>query len=267
MAATYRYLRIHVADGLATVTIDRPHRLNTLDAETHDEMERLWPDLEERVEVKCVVLRGEGNVFSAGGDVKDMLERVKNDPLAGSGISTSRARRLVNAMLDFEKPVIAAVEGRAAGLGATIALLCDFVVVSSDAWFSDPHVEVGLVPGDGGVAIWTVLAGPHRARSVMLCGGVVTADQAHQWGLITEVTESGESYERAVVLAHNLMLRSAQAVMGTKISINAWMKAQFQPILETSLAFERSSLRHPDFAESLAALAERRPPRYGGTGG
>ena len=126
-------------------------------------MERLWPDLEERTDVSAVVLRGSGEVFSAGGDVKDMLEHARRAPGTGSGITTTQARRLVNGILDFEKPLVAAVEGRAVGLGATLALLCDFVVAAEGSWFSDPHIDIGLVPGDGGAAVWAVVAGPHRA--------------------------------------------------------------------------------------------------------
>ena len=260
----YTYLDVDVAEGIATVTVNRPERLNTLHPPAHDEFERVWPDLQERDDVASVILRGQGMEFSAGGDVKDMLERVRADPAGGSGISPARARRLVNAMLDFEKPIVAAVEGRAFGLGATIALLCDFVVASQTARFSDPHVDVALVPGDGGAAVWTVLVGPHRARLVLLTGGVVSARQADEWGLLAAVTEPGATLERARDLARELGRRSPGAVRGTKISVNAWLKAQFQPILETSLAFERSSLADPDFTEALSALAEKRPPRFGG---
>lgn len=258
----YAYLDLDIDKGLATVTINRPERLNTLDALTHLEMERIWPDLAERDEVEAVILRGAEGVFSAGGDVKDMLARVTADPSAGSGISPAQARRLVNAILDFDKPLIAAVEGRAAGLGATIALLCDFVVAADDAWFSDPHVDVALVPGDGGAAVWTVFVGPHRAKSVLLTGGVVPATAAHDWGLVHEISPAGQTYPAAVALARHLLTRSRQAVLGTKVSINTWIKVQFQPILETSLAFERASLQGADFAEALAALQERRPPDF-----
>jgi enoyl-CoA hydratase len=258
----YTYLGIEVADGIATVTLDRPERLNALHPPAHEEFERVWPDLQERAEVTCVILRGRGTEFSAGGDVKDMLERVRADPDGGSGISPARARRLVTAMLDFEKPLIAAVEGRAFGLGATIALLCDFVVASETARFSDPHVDVALVPGDGGAAVWTVLVGPHRARLLLLTGGVVTAAQALEWGLLADVTAPGTAEARAQELARELGRRSQGAVRGTKISVNAWLKAQFQPILETSLAFERASLQDPDFTEALSALAAKRPPHF-----
>lgn len=260
--AAYTYLDIDVDAGIATVTINRPERLNSLHPPAHDEFERVWPDLQERDDVACVIVRGQGAEFSAGGDVKDMLERVRRDSRGGSGISPARARRLVTAMLDFEKPVIAAVEGRAFGLGATIALLCDFVVASTTARFSDPHVDVALVPGDGGAAIWTVLVGPHRARLLLLTGGVVSAQQAQEWGLLAGLTEPGDALAQARDLADDLTRRSRGAVRGTKMSVNAWLKAQFQPILETSLAFERASLQDPDFTEALSALSDKRTPTF-----
>src|SRR5690242_18053427 len=178
----HQCLDISVRNEIATVAINRPDRLNALDRVAHAEMEEIWAELQVRDDVAAVVLCGTGDVFSAGGDVKDMLEFAAERPGQGSGIDIARARRLVHAMLDIEKPVVAVVEAAAFGLGATLALLCDFVVAASDAGFSDPHVDIGLTPGDGGAAIWTVLAGPHRARDLLMRGTVVTAEQLQPIG-------------------------------------------------------------------------------------
>ncbi|MGY1815840.1 enoyl-CoA hydratase/isomerase family protein [Blastococcus sp. SYSU D00820] len=261
---SYRHLRIEVADGVAEVTIDRPHRLNTLDSAAHEEMERLWPDLQERDDVAAVVLTGAGGVFSAGGDVKDMLAFAAEHPGEGSGISIARARRLVYGLLDLEKPVVAAVEGRAFGLGATIALLCDLVVTARGARFSDAHVDLGLVPGDGGAAVWTVLAGPHRARDLLLRGREIDADEIAALGIATEVCEPGQALARAHAVTAEILRRPPLAVRGTKVAVNAWVKAQFAGVFETALAWEVASLRSADFAEGVAALGEKRPPRFTG---
>jgi enoyl-CoA hydratase len=255
-------LDISVRDEIATVAINRPHRLNTLDRAAHAEMELIWPQLQARDDVAAVVLCGSGGVFSAGGDVKDMLEFAATHPGQGSGIDITRARRLVYAMLDFEKPLIAAVEGRAFGLGATLALLCDFVIAAEGAQFSDPHVNIGLAPGDGGAAIWTVVAGPHRARDLLMRDTLLTAEQLHPIGVVSQPCEPGTSVARAQELAAELLTKPRLAVRGTKVSVNAWVKAQFAGIFEVSLAWEAATLRSADFAEGVAALGAKRPARF-----
>jgi enoyl-CoA hydratase len=260
----YEFLSVLVEDSVATVTIDRPDRLNTLNLPAHDEMERLWPDLEERTDVSAVVLRGSGGVFSAGGDVKDMLERARRSPGTGSGITPTRARRLVNSMLDFEKPVVAAVEGRAVGLGATLALLCDFVVAAEGSWFSDPHIDIGLVPGDGGAAIWAVVAGPHRARHMMMRGARVDAAYLHEIGVVVDVVPTGGAQGAAHALVRELLTKPPLALRGTKVAVNAFLRAQMASVLETSLAWEVATLRSRDFAEAVVALGEKRPATFTG---
>jgi enoyl-CoA hydratase/carnithine racemase len=258
----HQFLDVSVHDEIATLAINRPHRLNTLDRAAHAEMEEIWAELQARDDVGAVVLCGSGGVFSAGGDVKDMLEFAAEHPGQGSGIDITRARRLVYAMLDFEKPLIAAVEGRAVGLGATLALLCDFVVAASDAQFSDPHVDIGLTPGDGGAAIWTIVAGPHRARDLLMRGASLTSEQLALIGVVAEVCAAGAAVQRARELAAELLAKPRLALRGTKVSVNAWVKAQFAGIFEVSLAWETLTLRSADFAEGVAALGAKRPPRF-----
>ncbi|MDT5033244.1 MAG: hypothetical protein QOC94_3415 [Actinoplanes sp.] len=258
----HQFLDTSVRDGIATVAINRPHRLNTLDRAAHAEMEDIWAELQARPDVAAVVLCGTGDVFSAGGDVKDMLEFAAEHPGEGSGIDITRARRLVYAILDFEKPLIAAVEGRAFGLGATLALLCDFVVAPVGARFADPHVDIGLTPGDGGAAIWTVVAGPHRARDLLMRGTSLTGEQLAAIGVVAEVCAPGSAVARAQALAAELLTKPRLALRGTKVSVNAWVKAQFAGIFEVSLAWETATLRSADFAEGVAALGEKRAPRF-----
>ena len=119
----YEFLDISVSDGVAVVTINRPEVLNGLHPESHREMEQVWDDLGENSDVRAAVLTGAGRVFCAGGDLKDMESRLETDPAGGSGISPASARRIVYNLLDFEKPLIGAINGHAIGLGATLGLL------------------------------------------------------------------------------------------------------------------------------------------------
>jgi enoyl-CoA hydratase/carnithine racemase len=260
----YKFLDVRVDDGLAVVSINRPERLNTLHPPAHREFEELWVDLAENASVRAVVLTGAGTNFSAGGDVKDMLTRAEADPGGGSGISPASARRLVFGMLDFEKPVVAAVEGRAHGLGATIALLCDLVVAGETATFADPHVSVGLAAGDGGAAVWAVLVGPYRAKELLYLGTSLPAAEVQRLGGVNRVVPEGTALAEATGLARRVLAQPQLAVRGTKIAINTWLKAQFDTLLEVALGYEITTLASWDFGEALRALAAKRRPDFQG---
>ena len=258
----YQYLDVDISDRIATVTMNRPDVLNGLHPPSHAEMERVWSELGEDDEVRVAILTGSGRAFSAGGDLKDMQERLTVDSAGGSGISAASGRRIVYNLLDFEKPLIAAVNGHAVGLGATLALLCDMVVISDKAMIGDPHINVGIVPGDGGLAVWTMLAGPNRAKEFMMLGSLVGAEDANRLGLVNHVVQPGDVMAAARGIAERLANGPQLALRGTKVSINNWIKAQFSSLFEVSLAAELQSMAHPDFAEGVAAAIEKRPPNF-----
>lgn len=259
---THAHLDVRIADGIATVTMNRPEVLNGLHPDAHREMEQVWDELDEDDHVRVAVLTGAGRAFSAGGDLKDMQARLAVDPAGGSGISAASGRRIIYNLLSFEKPLIAAVNGHAVGLGATLALLCDVVVMSREAVIGDPHINIGLVPGDGGLAVWTMLAGPNRAKEFMMLGTLASADEALGIGLVNHVVEPDEVTAAAQGIAERLARGPQVALRGTKISVNNWIKAQFSSLFEVSLAAELQSMAHPDFAEGVAAALEKRPPNF-----
>jgi enoyl-CoA hydratase len=259
---SYEHLDIQIADGIATVTMNRPEVLNGLHPPAHAEMERVWDDLGDNDDVRVAILTGAGRAFNAGGDLKDMQERLAVDPAGGSGISAAAGRRIIYNLLSFEKPLIAAVNGHAIGLGATIGLLCDIAVVSEKAMIGDPHINIGIVPGDGGLAVWTMLAGPNRAKEFMMLGSMASADEALRLGLVNRVVEPEAVMSTARELAIRLTHGPQVALRGTKISINNWIKTQFTSLFEVGLAAELQSMAHPDFAEGVAAVIEKRTPNF-----
>lgn len=259
---SYEFLDVAVADGIATVTMNRPDVLNGLHPPSHAEMERVWDELGENADVRVAILTGAGRAFNAGGDLKDLRQRLAVNPTGGSGISAASGRRIVYNLLSFEKPLIAAVNGHAIGLGATLALLCDVVVVSNKALIGDPHINIGIVPGDGGLAVWTMLAGPNRAKEFMMLGTMASADDALRLGLVNQVVEPDQVMATARNIAVRLTRGPQVALRGTKVSINNWIKAQFSSLFEVSLAAELQSMAHPDFAEGIAAAIEKRPPNF-----
>lgn len=258
----YDHLAVTIEGGVATVTINRPEVLNGLHPAAHVEMERVWGELGEDDDVRVAILTGAGRAFCAGGDLKDMQARLSVDPAGGSGISAAGGRRIIYNLLDFEKPLIAAVNGHAIGLGATLALLCDVVIASDEALFGDPHITIGLVPGDGGLAAWTVLAGPNRAKEYMMLGSMASAADAERLGLVNHVVPADDVMPVAQAMAERLAGGPQLALRGTKIAINTWIKAQFSSLFEVSLAAELQSMAHPDFAEGVQAAIDKRPPDF-----
>ncbi len=256
------FLEVTVDGSVALVTMNRPETLNGLDPAAHAELAGVWAELADDESVRAAVLTGAGRAFSAGGDLKDMAARLTDDPRSGPGITAAMARSIVYNLLDFEKPVVAAVNGAAVGLGATLALLCDVVVASRDAVWGDPHVRIGLVPGDGGLAVWTVLAGPNRAKELMMLGTTISSADADRLGLVNRVVEPEQVVPEALSIARDLAAGPQVAVRGTKMSVNNWIKAQFGTLFEVSLAAELHSMQHPDFPEGVAAAVEKRAPRF-----
>jgi len=135
----FKHLKVETKDRIATVTLNRPERLNAIHGEFHEELEHLWADIAEDSEVYAIVLTGAGRAFCSGGDVKAMSTGTWAGPR--SNLATpSHARRIVQNMLDVEQPLIAAVNGDAMGLGATLALFCDITVMADTARIADTHV-------------------------------------------------------------------------------------------------------------------------------
>ena len=250
-------------DGdVLVVTIDRPgDDLNRVDGELHEALAALFPRLQAERQARAVLLRAEGRAFSAGGDFAwfpalqepGATERVRLD-----------GKQIIWDLLDVHLPVVVALEGPAIGLGASIALLCDAVVMARSATIADPHVRVGIVAGDGGTVAWPLAVGPMLAKRYLLTGDAVTAEEAFRLGLITEVADDGTAGERALAFAHRLAAGAPLAVQYTKQAVNQLVKQALATSFDLSTALELVTLRSTDHAEALAALREKRDPRFEG---
>ena len=167
---SYRDLRIEVGDRVATVTLNRPEARNAINQRLIRELRTIWDDLADDPAVNAVVVTGAGPFFSVGGDVKTMSERPGGDVLEEGEVHDPMvSRRIVNRILECDKPIVAAIHGDCIGLAATIALLCDITIMSEEARIGDTHVSrVGLVAGDGGTVIWPLLVGVNKAKEFLL---------------------------------------------------------------------------------------------------
>jgi enoyl-CoA hydratase len=244
------------------VTIDRPgDDLNRVDGALHHDLTRLFPRLQQERQARAILLTGAGRAFSAGGDFAwfpslqegDRLEQLRLD-----------AKPLIWDLLDVHLPIVCSLNGHAIGLGASIALFCDAVFMARSATIGDPHVRVGIAAGDGGTVAWPLAIGPMRAKRWLLTGDAVEADDAERLGLVTEVVADDELDGRAMAFARRLAAGAPLAVQATKQAVNQLIKAGLTSGFDLATALEMSTFRSRDHAEALAALRDKRTPRFEG---
>jgi enoyl-CoA hydratase len=255
-SSRYQYLAVeHRHSGVAIVTMNRPAILNAINWDMHDELEQLFVDLDRDKSVKAIVLTGAGRGFCSGGDQKAADTDAPPSPTRGG-------RHLIRNMLEVEVPIIAAVNGVAVGLGATLALMCDMIYASPSARFADTHVNAGVVAGDGGAIIWPLLLGPVRAKHYLMTGAFVSAEEALSMGMINKVVEGEKLLEEAVQYAELLASGPRDAVIWTKYSVNKILKQYVHLVLDTSLTLETLTYNSPERKEAVASFAEKRK-RFG----
>lgn len=258
--AGYRTIEIKRDRKVLVLTLNRPEKLNAINATLHAELARIFADVAMDGEAHAVVLTGAGRAFSAGGDV-EWFKEVETNPRAFDPVQWE-AKKIIHDLLDLEAPVIAAVNGHATGLGATLALFCDTIFMADTAKIGDPHVKMGIVAGDGGAVIWPWLVGPARAKEYLMTGDLLTAPEAERIGLVNRVVPAAECLPRALEFAHRLAEGPILAVKWTKVSINKLLKAAVNLILDASLALEAQTFGTDDHREAVRAFVEKRQPRF-----
>jgi enoyl-CoA hydratase len=255
-------IRLERDGDVLVATIDNPASdMNTVDGVLHAELAELFRNLRRETSARAVLLTGSKKAFSAGGDfgwfpTLDSVARLDHLRLD--------ARQLIWDLLDVELPIVCALNGPAVGLGASIALLCDVVVMADTASVVDPHVRVGIVAGDGGTAIWPLLVGPSRAKQYLLTGDPVPAAEAERIGLVNEVVPAADLPDRGRWWAHRLAAGAPLALRYTKIAVNAQVKRALLESFDLATALELTTFLSEDHQEALAALREKRAPKFEG---
>jgi len=263
--AHLKTLAVSKANGIATVTMNRPESLNAISENMHRDLERVWPILGDDPEVNVIILTGAGRAFSAGGDINGMIARFGTpEGVQHAASVTFRAKNLVGAMLNLHKPIVAAVNGDALGLGTTLALMCDISVASETAKMGDTHVRVGLVAGDGGSVIWPLLIGVNRAKVFLMRGRIVNGKEAVEHGIVNYAVAADKVAEQAMKIALELNALPPLAVQWSKIGANLILKQQFNLAFDASIAFEALSMQTSDHNEACKAFVEKRKPVYRG---
>jgi enoyl-CoA hydratase len=244
------------------VVIDRPgDSLNRVDGALHHDLTLLFAQLQRERTARAILLTAAGRAFSAGGDFAWFPELQEPGRLEALRLD---ARQLIWDLLDVPLPIVCAVNGHAMGLGASIALLCDVVLMAESATIGDPHVRVGVVAGDGGTVAWPAAMGPMLAKRYLLTGDAVTSADALRLGLVAEVVADEELDDRAMAFARRLAAGAPLAVQYTKQAVNKLMKAALIESFDEATALEIVTFQSADHQEALAALREKREPRFEG---
>jgi enoyl-CoA hydratase len=257
----YDSTRFERLGDVLRVTLDNPRtRLNTVDAEMHDELRRLFEELKHETVARAIVLTGSGRAFSAGGDFGWM------EGVTPAQLSEMRreGKEIVWNLLDVEVPIVAAINGPAVGLGATLALLCDTVFMAESATIADPHVRVGIAAGDGGAVIWPLILGPSLAKRYLMTGDSVTAADAARLGLASAVVADDELQNAALAFANRLADGAPLAIRYTKAAVNQLVKQALTTSFDYSMALELLTFVSADHAEALRAIRAKETPAFEG---
>lgn len=253
---------------VALLTINRPDERNLLgrigDGALFEEAARR---MDADAEIRCAILTGAGPVFSSGGDVKAMRDRA--GPFAGDAAALSESyrneiHRLVRALWNTDVPLIAAVNGPAIGLGNDVACLADIRIASRKAMFGQTFLKLCLIPGDGGAWIMQQLVGYSRAAQALFSGQLIDAGTAREWGLVSEVTSAQDLLPRARRIAGEIARQPPVALRMAKRLLRAGRQDRFESVMEMSANLQGILQRTEDHGEALAALFEKRPPRFTG---
>jgi enoyl-CoA hydratase len=244
------------------LTLNRPDRLNALTDELTRDLRAALAALAYD-DSRVAVITGAGRGFCAGADSGGMENRI--DQGTNGAAEGIRGRNfLVPALLEVEQPLIAMVNGPAAGAGATLGLFCDIVLIADDAKIGDTHVRMGLVSGDGSAVMWPLLLGPKLASEYLLTGRLIDGREAERIGLVNHSYPADSLREETLALASEIAAQPPFAVKGNKAAVKRYVQWLVGHTLDASYAWEQLSMLTADHAEAVRAFRERRPGVYGG---
>jgi enoyl-CoA hydratase len=244
------------SDGpVRLLTLNRPTELNAVNARLHRALANVWRQLSADPEAAVVVLTGAGRAFSAGGDLT-WITSFLDDPAARDE-SLREGAHIIDELLRFPLPVIAAVNGPAIGLGCSIAVLSDIALIYDRAFLMDPHVSVGLVAGDGAAAFWPLLTPVLRSREYLYTGDRIPAQLAVELGLASRVVAAGELLPSALRLARRLAEQPAQALRGTKRVVGMYLAQALAGAVQAGFAAERDTMLTAEHRQRVLALREK----------
>ncbi|MFC2176375.1 enoyl-CoA hydratase-related protein [Bacteroidota bacterium] len=258
---TFDNLNYTIEDGVAIIELNRPDKLNSFDNSLAANLQIALDDCMENREVRCVLLTGNGRGFCAG---QDLSEAISPDFGEISEHVEAKCNPVVRKIRAIEKPVIAAVNGVAAGAGANLAFCCDIIVAAESAKFIQSFINIGLIPDMGGTYFLPRLVGPHMAAAMMMLGEKMTSNEAKQIGLVYKVFEDDEFMAQAKQLAKRMAKMPTRGIGLTKKALNYSLQNNLNEQLEVEKVLQGEAGRTADNAEGIAAFIEKRTPNFRG---
>ncbi|HEU5389838.1 MAG TPA: enoyl-CoA hydratase [Streptosporangiaceae bacterium] len=264
----YETVNLYRRGAGARVELNRPDRLNAWNAQFAADLNDAIREVTADPGVRAVLITGAGRAFSSGADLKESTEQASTEQ-AGERpdvytVLTERYHPLITGIRHMPKPVVAAVNGPAAGIGLSLALACDLVVAAESAFFQLAFVNIGLVPDGGSSLLVPSRVGFARAAELAMLGERLGARQALDWGLINRVWPDAEFGTECAKLLDRLAGGATRSYAGTKRQLNRWLYEQMNDQLEFEAQIQREMSGSADFAEGVRAFAEKRPARFTG---
>jgi enoyl-CoA hydratase/carnithine racemase len=265
LTSDWQHFRFSKTNGIATVTLDRPEKLNPLTFESYADLRDLLGELPHHQDVRVLVIRGEGRGFCGGGDVNEIIgELLKMEPRDLMRF-TKMTGDVIRAMRECPIPIITAIHGIAAGAGAVVALASDFRVVSASGRFAFLFTKVGLSGGDMGAAyLLPRVVGLGRATELLMLGGTIDATTADKYGLVTRLVEDDEIADAVAELAATLAAGPTLALAQTKSLLTRELDMPISAAMELDAMTQALLMTTKDHAEFHAAFNDRRPPEWQG---
>ena len=264
MATSFENIQLETDAGVATLTLHRPDRLNSFTVAMHEEIQAALGQIRADGYTRCLVLTGAGRGFCAGQDLSDRAV-APGQSAKDLGLSIEKYYiPLVLALRKMPLPVIAAVNGVAAGAGANIALACDLVIAARSASFIQSFAKIGLVPDSGGTWILPRLVGPARARALALTAEPVAAEKAEAWGMIWKAVDDSALMDEAHKLCGQFAAAPTTGLALIKRALDESWGNDLEAQLELERELQREASLSPDYAEGVRAFMEKRKPVFGG---
>jgi len=259
----WQTILFEVAEGVAGLTLNRPDRLNSFNAAMHEEVATALGSVESDPAIRALLITGAGRGFCAGQDL-NLKEAASGGDFDAAAAIERYYNPLVRRLKALKKPVIAAVNGPAAGAGANLALACDIVIAARSASFLQAFCRIGLVPDTGGTWFLPRLAGSARAMALMLLGEPLPAATAAEWGLIWKVVDDDKLMAEARALALKLAQGPTIGLGLIKEALNRSLESSLDAQLDAERDLQRIAAKSADFREGVAAFLAKRPAKFTG---
>ena len=245
------------------IRINRPARLNAFSQTMREDLEAALQQMERDPEIRCVILTGVGRAFCTGGDVGVMKQLIEENDIERFETLVRIGARIVNFIAEMKKPVIAAVNGPAAGAGACLALACDLRLASEHATIGFGFLRVGLHPDWGGSYFLPRLLGPALAAELLYTGEMINAERSERMGLFNRVVAHAELDAAARTLAGQIAAGPVATVIDTKRTLRRSYDSTLAEVLEQETQAQLKAFRSADFREGINSFIEKRAPRFG----